>query len=45
LYQLHIYLQVFHQKMLFYTSNTWFSRPSPKILGHLAQCRIVSNLQ
>jgi hypothetical protein len=36
---------VLHQKMLFYTSNTWFSRPNPKILGHLAQCRIVNNLQ
>jgi hypothetical protein len=43
--QLHIYLQMFHQKMLIYICNTWFSRPNPKILGHLAQCRIVSNLQ
>jgi hypothetical protein len=36
------YLQVFHQTMPFYTSNTWLSRPNPKVLSHLAQCRIVS---
>jgi hypothetical protein len=33
----------FIKKMPFCTSNKWFSRPNPKILGHLAQCRIVNN--
>ncbi len=41
--QLQIYLQVFHPKMPLYASNTWFPRTNSKILGHLAQCRNVSN--
>ncbi len=32
-------------KKPFYTSNTWFSRPNSKFMGHLAQCQIVSNPQ
>jgi hypothetical protein len=32
-------------KNVIYTRSTWFSRPNPKILGHLAQCRIVSDPQ
>ncbi len=35
------FITLFHQK--FYNSYSWFSRSNPKILGHLAQCCIVSN--